>query len=58
MKNKEYKDAKVYHYTSTNKEKQANAAVLIGAYAIICLSMTAEEIWEKFELYRDNFKPF
>jgi cell division cycle 14 len=31
---------------------------LIGAYAIIVLKMTAVEVWEKFEPYRDHFKPF
>jgi len=40
------------------RSKQANAAVLIGAYAIIVLGMTAEEVWEKFEPYRAFFKPF
>jgi cell division cycle 14 len=40
------------------KEKQANAAFLMGAFMIIILGFNAEEAWAKFDGYKAEFKPF
>lgn len=58
LTSEEFKSSKIYHHTSLNKEKQANAAFLMGAYMIIILKYTSEEAWEKFSLYHSWFKPF
>lgn len=49
---------KIYHYTSLKKEKQANAAFLMGAFMIIVLEFNAEQAWNIFGDYRQEFKPF
>lgn len=49
---------KIYHYTSLDKEKQANAAFLMGAYMIIVLKYNATDTWEIFKESGISFKPF
>ena len=56
-----YKKAKIYHYSSENFKKKANAAYLMGAFQVICLKRTAIEAWkpfegEKFVDYRDALR--
>ncbi|CAI2368612.1 unnamed protein product [Moneuplotes crassus] len=58
MINKEYKKHKIYHYTSTDKEKQANAAFLMGAFMIIVLGYNAGKALEVFKESGISFKPF
>lgn len=58
LTNKDFSKSKIYHHTSLNKEKQANAAFLMGAYMIIVLGYTSDEAWEKFAIYHSWFKPF
>lgn len=53
-----YSKYKIYHYTSLEKEKQANAAFLMGAYMIICLKFNAAEAWKVFAKSDLEFKPF
>jgi len=43
-----YSDYSIYHYTSTNYAKCANAAYLMGAFQVIVLGKTASEAWEPF----------
>ena len=57
-KNPDFKKHKIYHYTSTDKKKRANAAYLMGAYLIICKQKPAEEAWSFFENVYPPFMPF
>jgi cell division cycle 14 len=61
MSDPNYKKAKIYHFTSENYKKKANAAYLIGAYQVLYLKRTAQESWkplqdEKFTDFRDAMK--
>lgn len=58
VKDKKYTKYKIYHYTSLSKEKQANAAFLMGWFMIIILGFNAQEAWDMFEAYKTEFKPF
>ncbi len=42
---------KIYHYCSLDFAKQANAALLMGAYMVVVLGKTAEEAWKLFAPY-------
>ena len=53
-----YSKYKIYHYTSLEKEKQANAAFLMGAFMIIVLGYNAAEAWKVFADSGIQFKPF
>ena len=39
----------IYHYTSIDTAKRANAAYLICAYQVVILNRSAEEAWSRFE---------
>lgn len=56
--NKKYASTKTYHYTSLKKEKQPNAAFLMGAFMIIVLKKSAQEAFDVFEPYANQFEPF
>lgn len=58
VSDKKYAKYKIYHYTSLVKEKQANAAFLMGAFMVIILGMNADEAWNYFGIYKNSFKPF
>eukprot|EP00826_Nyctotherus_ovalis_P061765 TRINITY_DN8826_c0_g1_i1.p1 TRINITY_DN8826_c0_g1~~TRINITY_DN8826_c0_g1_i1.p1 ORF type:complete len:179 (-),score=37.69 TRINITY_DN8826_c0_g1_i1:712-1248(-) len=45
----DFKMATIYHYCSNDPHKKANAAFLMGTYAITYLSRTAEEAYKLFE---------
>ena len=49
---------KIYHYTSLEEDKRANAAYLMGAYLVICKKLSAEEAWSYFKDVKPPFKPF
>lgn len=49
---------KIYHYTSLDEAKRANAAYLMGAYLVICRGMSPEDAWSFFKDVRPKFKPF
>ncbi|EAR97608.2 tyrosine phosphatase (macronuclear) [Tetrahymena thermophila SB210] len=50
LNNPEYSSSKLYHYTtSEDSEKKVNSAFLIGAYQILCLNRSAEEVHQKFK---------
>lgn len=58
MNDTQYKNFKIYHYTSLNYDKQANAAFLMGAFMIIVLKKGAEEAWQVFAPYHKKFVPY
>jgi len=39
----------IYHYTSLDSGKRANAAFLMGAYQVIILKRSADEAWKPFK---------
>ena len=58
MLNPDFKKHKIYHYTTLDFRKRANAAYLMGAYLVICKHKTAEEAWEYFANVKPPFTPF
>lgn len=48
LKCSQFKHSKIYHHTSLDTAKRANAAFLMGAFQVIILNKTAEEAWEPF----------
>ena len=58
MGSSKYEKYKIYHYTTTDKEKQANAAFLMGAYMIIVMKKNSREAWKVFKDSGLTFKPF
>ena len=58
MSDSQYASYKIYHYTSLDYAKQANAAFLMGAFMIINLKKSAEEAWKVFAPYHTKFVPF
>jgi cell division cycle 14 len=58
MNDTQYKSFKIYHYTSLDYAKQANAAFLMGCFMIITLKKSAEEAWSLFAPYHNKFVPF
>ena len=57
LNNPEYKLYKIYHFTTLNPAKRANAAFLMGAFQMIVLKRTAREAWAPFTLL-PNFATF
>jgi len=53
-----YKETKLFHYSTTKPDKQANACFLMGAFMIIVLKQSAEAAWDAFAPYHTQFKPF
>lgn len=53
LKCSQFADSKLYHHTSMDTAKRANAAFLMGAFQVIVLHRTAEEAWKPF----NNIKP-
>ncbi len=47
--NANYKKNHLYHYTSTDSAKCANAAYLMGAFQVVVLKRTAEEAFKPFK---------
>ena len=45
----------IYHYTSLDVAKRANAAYLMGAFQIIVLKKSAEEAWRPFSKIQPAF---
>lgn len=48
MKNPEYKNYRIYHYTGVDPAKRVNAAFLMGAYQVLVLNKSGVEAWEAF----------
>lgn len=53
ISDKKYSKYKIYHYTSTDFAKQANAAYLMGAYLVVIHKRTAEDAWALFQPYHN-----
>lgn len=58
LTNPEYSNHKLYHYTSLDFRKRANAAYLLGAYLVIYKKMTAIDSWKFLEGVQPPFVPF
>jgi cell division cycle 14 len=58
MNDSQYSNYKIYHYTSVDFAKQANAAFLMGCFMIIVLKRSAEDAWACFSSYQTKFVPF
>ena len=58
IQDKQYHGYKIYHYTSTDYKKRANAAYLMCAFQIIVLGRSAEEAFRPFETVRPPFVAF
>jgi cell division cycle 14 len=54
----DYCKHKIYHYTSNDPKKRANAAYLMGAYLVIVKGKTGDEAYSFFENIYPPFKPF
>lgn len=55
LNNSTYANSKIYHFTSMDSAKRANAACLMGAYQVIILGKTAEEAWAPFTKVEPSF---
>lgn len=49
----QYKNFRLFHYTSNKYDKQSNAAFLMGAFMIIVLKVKAQDAWDLFAPYHD-----
>lgn len=49
LKDPQYKDYHIYHYTSLDTGKRANAACLMGIYQMLSLGRTAYDSWSYFK---------
>jgi cell division cycle 14 len=58
MADTQYKNFKIYHYSSLDYAKQANAAFLMGCFMIIVLKKSADDAWTLFKPYQTKFVPF
>lgn len=57
LRNPRLLNSKIYHFTSLQPAKRANSALLIGAFQIIMLHRTADEVCDKFSNV-SKFVPF
>ena len=57
LRNPRLSNSIIYHYTSLQPGKRANAALLIGAFQMIMLHRSAEEVCDKFQNI-SKFIPF
>lgn len=53
-----YAQYKIYHYSSLDYGKQANAAFLMGCFMLINLRKTADDAWKLFAPYQSKFVAF
>lgn len=53
-----YKNTILFHYTSADSAKRANAAFLMGAFQVIVLKKTAEEALQPFSHIRPHIRNF
>ena len=58
MQKQDFKKYKIYHYTSLDYKKRANAAYLMGGYLIIFKKKTTKEAWDYFSNVKPSFTPF
>lgn len=58
LTNPDYSKHKLYHYTSLDYKKRANAAYLLGAYLVICRKFNSKDAWKFLEDVQPPFVPF
>ena len=58
LQDPEYETNKIYHFCSTEFDKQANSAWLIGWFMIIILQRSADEAWHTLKYYHKMLMPF
>eukprot|EP00827_Trimyema_finlayi_P001582 TRINITY_DN1639_c0_g1_i1.p3 TRINITY_DN1639_c0_g1~~TRINITY_DN1639_c0_g1_i1.p3 ORF type:complete len:141 (-),score=71.08 TRINITY_DN1639_c0_g1_i1:578-1000(-) len=58
IKDKTYENYIIYHYTSLDCAKRANAAYLMGAFQIMVLKKTADDAWKPFSKLTTQFTDF
>jgi len=58
LKNDKYKDVVIFHHTSKDSSKRANAAYLMGAFMVIVMGKTAEEAVEHFQKLNPPLRHF
>eukprot|EP01016_Furgasonia_blochmanni_P013076 TRINITY_DN1660_c0_g2_i4.p1 TRINITY_DN1660_c0_g2~~TRINITY_DN1660_c0_g2_i4.p1 ORF type:complete len:486 (-),score=96.22 TRINITY_DN1660_c0_g2_i4:205-1536(-) len=58
LKDPTYSKHLIYHYTSLDSAKRANAAYLIGSFQVIILRRSPEEAWEALSKITPAFTPF
>ena len=56
LNNQQYSNCPIYHHTSINPAKKANAAYLMGAFQVLILKKTAEEAFRPFRNIKFNDK--
>ena len=54
----QFKKVKLYHYCSSEYDKQANSAFLMGAFMLIVLKMKTEKIANIFKSYSSIVVPY
>jgi cell division cycle 14 len=58
LKDQNYVKFRIYHYTSVDSAKRANAAYLMGAFQVIILGRTADQAWYPFSKATPNLPEF
>lgn len=58
LKDDQLKGARLYHYTSKDSGKRANAAFLMGAFMVVILGKTSEEAVQVFDNIRPKLRHF
>lgn len=53
-----YENCKIYHWTSTKYDNQANMACMMCCFQVIILNRSAEEAWSRFKGHHHKFVPF
>ncbi|KAM3145239.1 hypothetical protein pb186bvf_002567 [Paramecium bursaria] len=53
-----YTQYAIYHYTSLDSAKRANAAYLMGAFQIIIMKKSADDAWKPFANVKPAFQDF
>lgn len=58
LREPKYKESIVFHLTSHDSSKRANAAYLMGAFQVLILGRTAVEAFDRFQGIAPPFRPF
>ena len=58
VKDPKHTKYQIFHWTSTDSAKRANACFLMGAFMILVMKKTATEAWAKFQNVQPPFMPF
>ncbi|CAK59904.1 unnamed protein product (macronuclear) [Paramecium tetraurelia] len=58
LSDRTYQQYAIYHYTSLDSAKRANAAYLMGAFQVIILKLSADDAWKPFQSVKPAFQDF